>query len=258
MNSISHSHSTLFPKVRYFLFSAFAIFLVGSVSGQMAHYDWTKGDWKGDDRKYLAEQERISKLAAAQIKTELNFMYRAHKKVPVTNIKIFKFMCLELAYKKLGHSVTEDTDSKAGRGYIYGAMNKHYDANSYVFTRVCFIHTTRFDMAHISLIPLSERLLKRDPNDWEVLNGSLKIYEPQGYKGHREIGEKLVKRIDDLNRATPSSEFNIGYFYFLCWQDSNQTSDKTRSRKRFERAIELCTTEKSKQVIRDFIKRELD
>jgi hypothetical protein len=180
---------------------------------------WTREQWTGDDKPFMAIRQRIAGLVKQKRKTELQAFVeqyeRAARDRPTSAQAQFAWGMALVEARRAGldlpaYMVTEP---------VYHALGKPNSPKSYQYVRLRFIMAMwwwNFDLRQ-----LSDRLIKRSPRDYDV-----KFYSIDALLSTTQDRQKALRYAKDLVATRPDQ---AGYAKLGFVQMSIFYDDKVQS-----------------------------
>ena len=231
-----------------------------------AQWQWTQAPWDASDKPFIAIRKRIDEAVAKGQKPEVlarRFKELARMSAPgAPKFKIFKRDAkaqFAFGYSSyLAWQAIRLQNNRRGRLALVDvpfALEQPPFPRSYQYARLMFI-VASISFQDQRLRWAGERLLKRNPNDYEVNKGLINVLidttllkEPERTQINR-LFSKLLRR-NPKDRLTWSA---VGFFYYLRSRQTNRVEDVEKASNGYKRYLSLAPkTDEFRKTAKSYI-----
>ena len=184
---------------------------------------WLIDPWTGNDKPYKAVRNAIDQAFAKRRITPgtiESYRSRADKR-PTDPVAQFRWAYTSYTAAQQYPPVPQ----KIIVG-LYPLENVKFPG-SYEFARLCFLVGTRFPNSRLE--PFGERLLKRNPKDYEVQYRTLRSFDPTVSPAAKQKALFFLHNLMQLKPNDPSSFGEIGNVYYYIWSRGHDPEAKQRA-----------------------------
>ncbi|HEY0073646.1 MAG TPA: hypothetical protein VGB77_06050 [Abditibacteriaceae bacterium] len=199
---------------------------------------WTKEKWTSSDTPYLKVREAIGPLYRAKKLNDkqLKICEKAALQKPKDALALFRWgyygFCLALLQPDV--TIGSGKVGKASQAFANGPTPRSYE-----YTRLRYLMLSYLLQSGPNMAELSERLLKRNRNDYFV-----KYYAVSHHFTGKPKDEALaLKLVNELVEAEPQNALVVGlrgYLYQRWWWRYRKMEDARKSIENYQRYLELA------------------
>ena len=202
-------------------------------------WNWTTEPWNGDNMPYHQARAAIDKVAdVGQGLDGLLVKYRTHSQSHLDD-PLAAFRWAYTAYRIMLTRNTTVTQHQA-LGGVEEALRQADSPHTYDYARIRFL-TGEFYTSHREAVPIAEKLLKENNDDYQVAYCLASIYLNDYV--HPKIAEAL-SICDHLRQVYPkkSSLYTLaGEAYVLWWYEDKKPSHAYGVIENYQRYLQLAT-----------------
>jgi hypothetical protein len=223
------------------------------VGQQATDLSWQLSAWTNDDKQLRAVRASIERVNSIK---ELEGMVNrdaAHLAKNPDSKTLFHWTCATLRLSRLDWKHYRSVFMFRKEKEPYNLFPKFAPNDSFEFTRMRFLFVVQFEFPHHLMVPLGERLHKKNSDDSTISAALLSLYQPQAWPEDKLKGDALVRYLSSL---PPERRFinAIAQYYFRCWIGTKSKADATQSISRLEKLLSTSKYEVQKALI----KRQID
>ena len=190
-------------------------------------WGWATASWGGDDRPYRQIRATIDNASSGGRKPQelMDFYETAARKAP--NDPEAQFRWAYAAYKA-ALTVNYNTGERL-LGDPRDALVLAPFPHSYEYARLIFLTEDYAVMLVYQLTPVGKRLLRRNPNDYEVKYGTARDLMFSRNPADRQLALKYIEELIRERPERPHPRELLGLFYYQRWQVSRSRDDAGRA-----------------------------
>jgi hypothetical protein len=225
---------------------------------RLAQHDlrWQTSNWKADDREFLAIRREIE---AQTNPKELERIIDAFKAKSAKGVLTPREACRwgtavvvrSTGDYAFGRRMERDNNLRPLESSMYGA----FAGDSFEFTRLRFLLCVAYVFPNPGLIPLGQRLHKRDPADLRILRALVLLQQPQAFPDSLPNGRALAEKLLSQDPDHITSLLCAGRFYLLAHEAAGRPEDAQRALALHRKALAVSPDPDQKRIIQSQIDR---
>lgn len=211
---------------------------------------WTSLPWTGNNLPFHRSRTQIDTgFARKQITTRDLDKYQAeYLTYKQPTLSFFKWMYATYTGSKQQPPIVQPLGP--GTGIFYQVPDPH----CYDYTRLRFL--TEADGENEKFAPLARRLIKKDPNDFQVIYAFINFYYPDRPILSKQEALTLAQNLLKVYPAKIQIYAAIGGIYYSSWLQHKRSEDATKSIYYYKKYVQLAPTNDSfrsyaQQLIRE-------
>lgn len=198
---------------------------------------WTKEQWSDSDQSFKILRLQIEKSLARKPRNQwLPWITRLRadsNKSPQQVGLFFKWAYATFLYTAETGKRDFKSAAEIQKRFSMDALPKSYE-----MARLRFLTEARL-FASPNLLPLSERLLKRDPKDYDVGYLSINMFNVRD-SPQRARAIQLARQLVKIAPNRGSAQASVGWVYFRIWLDTRNPKDAQTSIAAYQRYLQLA------------------
>ena len=199
---------------------------------------WTMYPWSGDDTPYKTIRYAVfDAMQKSQNPLALVRQYKAAaQKKPLDQHVVFRY-----AYATYQLTTQDKAFKQTTELHAANWAAQHIDPpRTYQFARLLFLMETTLGGYGRALLPLSERLLQRDPNDVQVMYRSLDILNGGMFPQDTDKAIAYAQKMVHLLPRSASVYAALGSVYFDIWGRTKSKSDADQAIAGYQKFLALA------------------
>jgi len=195
---------------------------------------WASVTWTGNNSPYhLVRAEIDGAFARKQITPrELNRYQAEYLKSKQPTLSFFKWGYASYTGSKQQPPITQPL------GLGTGIFDQLPDPHCYDYTRLRFLYAASGEDAQLA--PLARRLIKRDPNDFEVIYSFVNFYYPTKPVITKQEALADTQRLSKLYPSRNQVNAQIGGIYYKDWLENRKASDGAKAVYYYQKFLRLA------------------
>lgn len=223
-----------------------------------AYWAWLSEPWTGSDKPYIRTRNAIdSALAKGQDPNALLGKYKVLSQSKPRDPQA-QFAWGYAAFRASRAETRNFNESQRKLAGVSNALAVPLSPRSYQYARLRFLTMVESYILDNRLRKVGERLARRNPKDWDVKHGLIRVLV---YTTRLETTEKrqalaYAQELLRLDPKRPKGYADLGTIYYASWMASNNKLDADKAVSAYKRYIRLVPPDDdSRQLAERIIKR---